>query len=131
MLIGELSTKSGFSRDTIRYYEKLGLIKVGRNDRRDNNYKEYSGTVLEQLLSIQSLKGFGFTLNEITEILSLMKGNSATCGYVSELVEQKVEIINSKIGELEMLKSRMQDRIASCCAPKNQKTDIFQNCPVL
>ena len=131
MLISELATKSGFAKDTIRYYEKLGLIKVKRKERRDNNYKEYSFDVLNQLLSIQSLKGFGFTLNEITEILSLMSGNAATCGYVSDLVKQKVQLIDNKISQLLSLKEGMLQRVGSCCLPKDEKNDSSRNCPIL
>ena len=49
MLIGELSAKTGLTRDTIRFYEKEGLIKIARKQRRENNYKEYDETVLERL----------------------------------------------------------------------------------
>ncbi|MFN0293524.1 MerR family transcriptional regulator [Pedobacter helvus] len=59
MLIGELVAKTGLSRDTVRFYEKQGLIAVGRKQRRENNYKEYSDEVLERLLTIKRLKNFG------------------------------------------------------------------------
>jgi DNA-binding transcriptional MerR regulator len=75
MLIGELSRKSGLSRDTIRFYEKLGLIRLGRRQRRANNYKEYPPEVLRRLLSINQLKEFGFTLAEIAEILDLLEAD--------------------------------------------------------
>ena len=53
MLIGELSKACGLSRDTIRFYEKHGLIAVGKRERRFNNYKEYSEETLKRLLSIK------------------------------------------------------------------------------
>ena len=46
MLIGELSQRTNLSRDTIRFYEKQGIISVSRKERRDNNYKEYSDYML-------------------------------------------------------------------------------------
>jgi len=90
MLIGQLSEACGLSRDTIRFYEKQGLISVGRKERRFNNYKEYTEQTLKILLSIKRLKGFGFTLNEIGELLDMLGANTATCGNVSNKIDEKV-----------------------------------------
>jgi DNA-binding transcriptional MerR regulator len=129
MLIGELSKKTGFSRDTIRYYEKLGLIGIKRRERRENNYKEYPDTILRKLNSIQSLKDFGFTLSEISGLLELMDENVATCDYVSELVGQKTELIDRKIAELQLIKEKMLMRVSGCCLPAD--VAAIQNCPML
>ena len=48
MLIGELAKRSDFSRDTIRYYEKLGLVAMGTDQRADNGYKNYPLEILER-----------------------------------------------------------------------------------
>jgi len=131
MLIGELSKKTGFSRDTIRYYEKLGLIAVKRKERRDNNYKEYNDAVLAQLQSIHRLKEIGFTLHEISGLLDKMEDNEATCGYVAALVNQKADLIDRKIAELLALKEKMQQQVACCCTPKFVNIGVLQNCPIL
>jgi len=131
MLIGELSKKKGFSRDTIRYYEKLGLIEVKRKERRDNNYKEYNEAVLTQLQSIHRLKDMGFTLSEISGLLDKMEVNEASCDYVAELVKQKAALIDRKITELQQLKEKMQQQVACCCTPKFVNIGVLQNCPIL
>jgi DNA-binding transcriptional MerR regulator len=131
MLIGELSKKTGFSRDTIRYYEKLSLIRVNRKERRGNNYKEYSDSVLNQLYSIHRLKEFGFTLTEISELLGMIKSNAATCKYVEGLVNQKTALIDRKIAELQSLKESMQQQVAYCWDQKSQDLSNTQNCPIL
>jgi len=131
MLIGELSKKTGFSRDTIRYYEKLSLIRVNRKERRGNNYKEYSDSVLSQLYSIQRLKEFGFTLTEISELLGMIKSNAATCKYVEGLVNQKTALIDRKIAELQSLKESMQQQVAYCWDQKSRDLSNTQNCPIL
>jgi len=69
MLIGELSKRTGFSHDTIRFYEKKGLIETNKKDRRGNNYKEYPETVYNKLVLIKTVKELGFTLNEIDEFI--------------------------------------------------------------
>lgn len=114
MLIGDLVKKTGFSRDTIRFYEKQGLIQLGKKERRENNYKEYSAQTLDKLLTIKRIKGFGFTLNEISEFLELIDNNIASCENVADKVIQKVEAINQKIKELEQLKTTMINGVQKC-----------------
>ncbi|WP_157986717.1 MerR family transcriptional regulator [Chitinophaga alhagiae] len=127
MLIGELSKRSGFSRDTIRFYEKQGLIRVGRRERRENNYKEYSEDILRQLLLLRKIKSYGFTLNESAGIIALMEENLATCNRVSEAASGKIQTINARIQELENLKELLQSGVdacmSGCCSP-----DTDENC---
>lgn len=114
MLIGELSKMSGLSKDTIRFYEKLGLIDVSRKERRDNNYKEYSVDTLKKLLSIKRIKSFGFTLNEASEFLELIDHNNASCENVANKVYQKISLIDEKIKELQEMKSYMISGVSKC-----------------
>ncbi len=114
MLIGELSRLTGFSRDTIRFYEKEGLIKIGRKQRRENNYKDYPEEVLRRLLIIKQLKGFGFTLNETSDLLAMIDENLALCDAVNEKVEAKVKMIDEKIKELKKIKNMLLNGVALC-----------------
>lgn len=114
MLIGELSKRTGLSRDTIRFYEKRGLIKVGRRERRVNNYKEYSDSVLKRLLLINKVKSYGFTLNESAEIISLLEANLGTCDQISKAADKKITVIDKKIEELLSLKALLQTAVSSC-----------------
>ena len=129
MLIGELSRLTGFSRDTIRFYEKEGLIKVGRKQRKENNYKDYSEDILRRLLIIKKLKGFGFTLNETADLLVMIEENMAFCNVVNEKVEVKVKMIDEKIKELENIKNMLLNGVALClngCTPTADR-----NCTLL
>ena len=114
MLIGEVSQRTGLSRDTIRFYEKQGIISVGRRERRDNNYKEYPDGALERLQVAIRLKGFGFTLNEIVTTLQLMEEQDATCLVVSQQMQEKIDMIDSKIKELQEAKAMLLRGIKSC-----------------
>lgn len=130
MLIGELVQKTGFSRDTIRFYEKKGLIQVGRRERRSNNYKEYSEEVLKRLLAIKRIKGFGFTLNETAELLELLELNEASCQNLTSRIKQKVQILDEKIRELENIKKMMLSGLEKCrdkCPPNPSE----ENCPAV
>lgn len=130
MLIGELSKKTGLSRDTIRFYEKQGLIAVGRKERRFNNYKEYSSDTLQRLLQIKRIKSFGFTLAETAEFLAMIENKEASCGSVSEKFAEKVGLIDQKITQLIGLRSLMQSGVENClrcCSPEDED----ENCPLL
>jgi DNA-binding transcriptional MerR regulator len=129
MLIGELSNKTGLSRDTIRFYEKQGLIKVGRRERRVNNYKEYSEAVLRRLLLFNKIKSYGFTLNESAEIISLLDANLASCDRITKLAGQKLSVIDKKIEELKALRNLLKESVDNCnngCYNKNDEI----NCPL-
>ncbi|NCT93042.1 MAG: MerR family transcriptional regulator [Chitinophagaceae bacterium] len=129
MLIGELSNRSGLSRDTIRFYEKEGYIKVGRRERRVNNYKEYSEATLKRLLLFNKIKSYGFTLNESAEIISLLESNLGTCNQISKAADRKIEVIDKKIQELLTLKTLLRTTInnckSGCCSPSYD-----ENCPL-
>lgn len=130
MLIGELSKQTGLSRDTIRFYEKQGLIAVGRKERRFNNYKEYSEGTRERLLQIKRIKSFGFTLNETAEFLTMIENKQASCGNVSVKISEKVTLIDQKIMQLIELRTLMQNGVQnclSCCTPEDDR----ENCPML
>ena len=92
MLIGELSKQSGFSRDTIRYYEKMGIFTVGLEKRDRNSYKNYSLAGLERLHQIRRLKECGFTLLEIRRLLMPDDSNQACENLPAQLAEKIIKI---------------------------------------
>ncbi|MET3125453.1 DNA-binding transcriptional MerR regulator [Arcicella rosea] len=129
MLIGELSNKTGLSRDTIRFYEKQRLITISRKERRDNNYKEYSEKTLEKLLTIKRIKSFGFTLHEISELLNLMEIGNASCENVSDKMVAKTKQIDNTIKNLLELKAQMLNGISNCA--NNCCESEKHNCQIL
>jgi DNA-binding transcriptional MerR regulator len=114
MLIGELVERSGLTKDTIRFYEKKGLISLDRKSRRDNNYKEYSEQVLEKLVLIVKLKNMGFTLNEIDTFVELWREEDANCKNLKYTLENKVTIVNTEIQKLTELRERLSASITKC-----------------
>lgn len=111
MRIGEISSKSGLTKDTIRFYEKKGLITVNRSNSEWNNYKEYSNENLDRLFLIKKAKEFGFTLNETAEILELFELNSASCSELSTKMHSKISQIELKIQELINMKKMIINRV--------------------
>lgn len=130
MLIGQLVKETGLSKDTIRFYEKHGLISVSRKERRDNNYKEYSAEVLQRLLTIKRLKNFGFTLNEVADLLDMIEVNEASCKNVSHKISEKVVLLDEKIREMITIRTMLLNGVSKCvdgCNPRQ----LEDNCPIL
>lgn len=130
MLIGQIVKETGLSKDTIRFYEKQGLISVHWKERRQNNYKEYSAEVLQKLLTIKRLKDFGFTLNEISEMLDMIEVNEATCNNVSHTISKKVNLLDHKIKELIQIRNLLLTGAKKCagyCNPDKAE----DNCLIL
>lgn len=123
MLINELSSKSGFSKDTIRFYEDQGIITDLLSRRLDNNYRDYSEAALNRLNIIKDLKDFGFTLKEITEILSLYEADPLSCPENATRIQNKLQIISDKINRLEEIKNKLSRLVDDC----NEKS-CHDNC---
>lgn len=88
MWIGELSERSGVSRDTIRFYEKRGLLQALHRDA-DSDYRVYDGASVERLAHIQRLKATGFTLQDIAGIFAGPQAGPA-CSALPARLAQKV-----------------------------------------
>jgi DNA-binding transcriptional MerR regulator len=114
MLIGELAEKTGLSRDTIRYYEKLGILKIARKDRLPNSYKDYPADTAVRLLRVKKLKGVGFTLNEIIGLLALFDRQQATCEFLTKKGEGKIAELDHKIAELVQLRDALHGELQGC-----------------
>ncbi|HVV07288.1 MAG TPA: MerR family transcriptional regulator [Puia sp.] len=109
MLIGELSKKSGFSRDTIRFYEKIGLIKL-EDDLRDRyQFKDYSEGVLKRLQAIRKMKEYGFTLQETQGLFLLFEEGILDPVRGIRYVERKIRRIEQQINELNSMKEKLQE----------------------
>jgi MerR family copper efflux transcriptional regulator len=111
MLIGKISAITGLSRDTIRYYEKIGLIKINKRQRRDNNYKEYSNEIIERLEIIKRAKHLGFSLQEIKELIEAWANKTLNNNERIELFESRIALLDEKILRLNEVKSLIRKRI--------------------
>lgn len=130
MLIGEIVNKSGLSKDAIRFYEKRGLITVGRSSSPYNNYKEYSEEVLKRLLTIKGFKAAGFTIKEISNLLGLMDVNMASCNTVAQIVSEKFLDIDKNIKALKKIKQNLINGLKTS-NPKCTPSITNKNCEAL
>lgn len=99
MLIGQLSKLSGFSRDTIRFYEQIGLITAPRLVH-PKKYKDYPDDLLNTLKVIRKYKDLGFTLEEIRELLVLQSIQVLDISKLLQIVDIKITGLDSEIEKL-------------------------------
>jgi DNA-binding transcriptional MerR regulator len=114
MLIGELSEKTGLSRDTIRFYEKEGLIKMPKKLRRENNYKEYPESTVDRIVLIKSIQEFGFTLKEIDIFFELWQEEDASCKNLVFTLENKLAQVEATLLKFNLLKERLTSSLQKC-----------------
>ncbi len=107
MLIGQLSRKTGFSRDTIRFYEKIGLIVLPKKSTPKNTYKDYPDEIAHQLEIIRKYKDLGFTLEEIREILVRRSMKLLDLTKMLQIIDTKITGIDEQIDQLHELKMRL------------------------
>ena len=114
MRIGELSKNTGFQVETLRYYEKQGLLTP--ISRTASGYREYDKESLKQLHFIRKAKSVGFSLKEITELLTLrVERDQHSCGDVKSIAEQKIIEIDNKIKELDEMRNALHKITEACC----------------
>ena len=123
MLIGTVSTETGVSIETIRYYEKIGLLPAPR--RSDCGYRIYDENHLKRLSFIRRSRELGFTIEEIKALLNLVDQKNFTCGDVKTITMQNLENVRQKIADLKKLEKTLSS-IASQCAG-----DETPECPII
>lgn len=124
MKIGEIAKRSGIGVETIRYYEREGLLQ--EPERRPSGYRQYDESTIERLDYILRAKELGFTLAEIRELLELSFVAHAGCDHIRQRAESKVADIEGKIRSLQQMK-RSLGKIVERCRTKNSTDD----CPLV
>jgi MerR family transcriptional regulator, copper efflux regulator len=112
MLMGELSKKTGVSKDTIRFYEKLGLIVGSSREAGTRLYKEYGPETVERLAMITQGKGLGFTLSEIKQLLDDWGSGALSKRDQIQVIERKIEEIVQKREKLDAIEAYLVAKLS-------------------
>jgi MerR family mercuric resistance operon transcriptional regulator len=112
LTIGQVARRAGFGIETVRFYERNGLIE--EPPRRASGYRQYPETVIARLHFIKRAKELGFSLREIKELLSLRLDPAATCSDIRERAEAKIADIEGKIQSLARMKEALTGLTTSC-----------------
>nr|WP_035387087.1 Zn(2+)-responsive transcriptional regulator [Ferrimonas senticii] len=112
--IGELAKLNQINADTLRYYEKNGLLKP--SGRSASGYRVYNDADAQQLRFILRAKAIGFSLTEIQELLEIDHNRAQwACQDVKGMVEAKAVLIQTKIDELVQFRDSLQHLADACC----------------
>lgn len=125
---GKLAKAAGVNIETIRFYERLGLLPIPKRKPSlwGHGYRQYEQDALKQLLFIKKAKALGFSLKEIQELLSLKIENPLNCEEVRNRALAKLKEVKEKIKLLENIKRTLENLINDC-----QKREITEQCPIL
>ncbi len=126
--IGDVARKSGVSVDTIRYYEKEGLLS--QPIRSEGGFRIYSEETIERIRFIRKAQTFGLTLAEIKEIMTeSRKGLERCCHHVNRVFSRKLGELEIKIKELQAMKKSLRTLMKSWIPMEAAKKESFIVCP--
>ena len=124
LLIGELAEKVNVNKETIRYYERKGLIP--NPPRNDSGHRQYSEIDIKRTEFIKRTQSLGFSLKEIKDLLMLKIEPGTTCKDIQKIVELKIVDVDQKITDLMLIKKTLKN-LAGRCTSKGPVSD----CPIL
>lgn len=124
LTIGLVARRAGIGVETVRFYQRMGLIK--EPPRRPSGYRTYPDEVVVRLLFIRRAKKLGFTLQEIKELLALRDNPAAPATDVRQRAEAKIADIAAKIRSLQKMK-RALSKLTVACSCRGTKAE----CPLL
>lgn len=124
MRIGEIAAQAGVNAQTLRYYERRGLLGVPR--RRPSGYREYPPDAVRVIRFVKRAQELGFTLAEVQELLRLRTDRRASCVEVRAAASTKIADIDQKLRRLRAMKHALRALVDSCATEGATRT-----CPIL
>jgi len=124
ILIGELAEAAGVGVETVRFYERKGLLR--EPPRSDAGYRMYSRDEVRRLRFIRRAKDLGFTLAETKELLGLRVTDGSACDDVAERARRKIEIVEDRVRDLNRIRRVLEDLVAACAVKEGTA-----ECPIL
>ncbi|MFE1314561.1 MULTISPECIES: MerR family transcriptional regulator [unclassified Streptomyces] len=112
MRIGELAAQAGLSKDTVRFYERIGLIE-GR--RLSNGYRDFPPETVTWLHYVRTAQTLGFTLAEIARHGADLRDAPDSAEALSALLADKIRIIDTRMSELAALRADLTSRVGTGC----------------
>ena len=125
MRIGELARATGTKAETIRYYEREGILPTA--DRTDSNYRDYSTEHLKMLSFVRRARGLGFNMAQVRELLALSDHDEKPCQDVDHLVRQQLADVEQRIADLASLRDELSQMLRSCDADKIGECRIVES----
>ena len=117
MKIGELASQAGCPVETVRYYEREGLLPAAMRDEA-NNYRRYEHSHLERLTFIRRCRVLDMTHHEIRALLEARAEPDASCESINELIDAHLEHVQARVTELKALEAQLTALRRQCQAAK-------------
>jgi Hg(II)-responsive transcriptional regulator len=124
MRTSQVAEKAGVNSETLRYYERRGLLE--RPPRTPGGYRDYPTSAVELLRFIKRAQELGFTLEEIAELLHLESGGPDSCQAARALAEARKADLDARIADLRRMSSSLGELIGTCDLPRSDRS-----CPLL
>ncbi|MEV4799127.1 MerR family transcriptional regulator [Nonomuraea sp. NPDC049421] len=112
MKIGQVAREAGVSVDTVRFYERRGILPAAA--RRPSGYREFAPAAVERIRTAKALQELGFTLDEVTAALTAHDGGGATCDSERWRLEAVVARFDARIAELERAREAAAQALRDC-----------------
>jgi Cu(I)-responsive transcriptional regulator len=125
MRIGELARVTGTKAETIRYYEREGILPSA--DRTDSNYRDYSEEHLAALTFVRRARQLGFSMVQVRELLALSDDSDKPCEDVDELVRGQLAEVDRKITDLSALRDQLGQMLQACQADRIAECRIVES----
>ena len=110
--IGQLAASTGVKVETIRYYEKAGMISPP--SRTEGNYRSYRSDDIDRLTFIRRTRDLGFTLEEVRALLDLAADKQGDCASIDELAQRHLIEVDRKIADLRALRRQLATALETC-----------------
>lgn len=123
MQIGELSRRTGCNIETIRYYERIGVLDVPL---RRGRYRSYSEEDVGRLGFVRRARELGFTLDEVRALLELATGGQAACAEVRDVAASHLADVRAKIADLKRMERVLAASVRACEAGADPACPLLQ-----
>jgi MerR family mercuric resistance operon transcriptional regulator len=122
--IGELSRRTGCNIETIRYYERIGLLPAPP---RRGRYRSYSREDVGRLGFVRRARELGFTLDEVRALLGLAGGGQASCAEVRTLAASQLTDVRTRIADLKRMERVLTESVRACDAGQDPGCPLIQS----
>ena len=123
MTIGSVAAQAEVNVQTVRLYERLGLLK--KPGRRASGYRDYTEDAVMSIRFIKQAKGLGFTLTEIKALLDMRESGGHTIADMRAIANARLQAIDEKIRQLQSMREAIHHGLSSCNCPEQFPACVF------
>lgn len=124
MRTSEVADRAGVNPQTLRYYERRGLLP--QPPRSTSGYRSYPDDTVRVIRFVKRAQELGFSLDEVEELLELARGGPRACDTARGLASARVADLAAKIADLERMRDSLQQLVDTCARPRHDR-----DCPLL